>query len=94
MIVGADIDKRILFEEKNIKTFFVDQTKLETFDLLASRVNRKFDLIIDDGLHAPNANIASLIFALKYLKKDGWFVVEDIQSSKLPLWRCIKDAAR
>ena len=89
MIVGADIDKRILFEEKNIKTFFVDQTKLETFDLLASRVNRKFDLIIDDGLHAPNANIASLIFALKYLKKDGWFVVEDIQSSKLPLWRVV-----
>jgi hypothetical protein len=89
MIFGGDIDKRILFEESNIKTFFVDQTELETFDLLASRVNRKFDLIIDDGLHAPNANIASLIFALKYLKKDGWFVVEDIQSPKLPLWRVV-----
>jgi len=48
------------------------------------------DLIIDDGLHAPNANIATLIFALPKLKSDGgWFIVEDIQSAAIPIWEVV-----
>ena len=31
-VFGADIDKRILFEEERIKTFYVDQTDPVTFD--------------------------------------------------------------
>jgi hypothetical protein len=88
-VLGADIDKRVLFQEGNIKTFFVDQTDPESLDLLFSNTHRQFDLIIDDGLHAPNANIASLVVSLKFLKKDGWFVAEDIQSAKLPIWRVV-----
>jgi len=86
-IYGADIDRRILFEEPGIKTFFVDQTHPESFDALATAVGCKFDVIIDDGLHAPNANIASLIFACKFLRAGGWFVAEDICPSALPIWR-------
>jgi hypothetical protein len=85
-VYGADVDKRILFEENRIKTFFVDQTDPKSFDQISNAVKHKFDLIIDDGLHAPNANIASLAFALRNLKQNGWFVVEDINFPALPVW--------
>ena len=90
-IYGADIDKRILFEEPRIKTFFVDQTKLASFDAISSALECQFDLIIDDGLHSPNANLASLIFACKNLKRGGWFVVEDISTSMLPIWWVVSE---
>jgi hypothetical protein len=88
-IYGADVDRRILFEEDHIKTFFVDQTKPESFDALARAVDSKLDVIIDDGLHSPNANIASLVFACSNLRRGGWFVVEDISVVALPVWRVI-----
>jgi hypothetical protein len=88
-ISGADVDKRILFEEDRIRTFFVDQTDLHSFDKLGQSVGMNFDLIIDDGLHSPNANIAVLIFAFSRLKSGGWLVVEDIAHSALPAWQVI-----
>jgi hypothetical protein len=66
-IYGADYDKEILFEEERIKTFFVDQTKPETFLSLSDYLPNKFDLMIDDGLHSPHANIYSLSFFLSKL---------------------------
>lgn len=88
-IYGADLDRRILFEEERIKTFFVDQTTPRSFDFISDAIDRDFDLIIDDGLHSPNANIATLTFALKRLKIGGWLVVEDIAPAALPVWRVI-----
>jgi hypothetical protein len=88
-IYGADIDKDILFQEKRIKTFFVDQTLPKSFEALSTSIPAEFDLIIDDGLHAPDANIATLTFGLGKLKVDGWLVVEDIKSRMLPVWQVI-----
>ena len=88
-IYGADIDKRILFKEERISTFFVDQTDLNSFAELDANVSKKFDLIIDDGLHSPNANIAVLIFALTRLKRDGWLVIEDVNHDALPVWQVV-----
>ena len=89
MIYGADIDSRILFEEDRIKTFLLDQTERESWGLLSAAVDHDFDLIIDDGLHSPNANIATLLFGLERLKIGGWLVVEDIPAVALPLWQVI-----
>jgi hypothetical protein len=89
MIYGADVDRRILFEEERIQTFFVDQTDLSSLDALGQCVSRNFDLIVDDGLHSPNANIAVLAFSLKRLKPGGWIVVEDIAERSLPVWEVI-----
>lgn len=88
-IYGADIDKRILFEEERIKTFFVDQTSPSTFDFLISQIPNNFDLVIDDGLHSPHANIASLEFGLKIIKVSGWVVIEDIGYAALDLWKVV-----
>jgi hypothetical protein len=88
-IYGADVDKRILFEEERIKTFFVDQTNPLTFDSLRTKIPNNFDLVIDDGLHSPHANVASLEFGLKIIKVDGWVVVEDINVAALDLWKVV-----
>jgi len=88
-IFGADIDRRILFREDRITTFFVDQTDLASFEALAQLVPGDMDLVIDDGLHSPNANIASLSFALTKVKVGGWAVVEDINPDAIPLWEVV-----
>lgn len=88
-VFGADIDKRILFEEDRIQTFWVDQTDLSSFNQLSQEVSDEADLIIDDGLHSPNANIAVIHFALKKIRIGGWVVVEDILEEALPVWRVI-----
>jgi hypothetical protein len=87
-IYGADVDKRILFQEERIRTFFVDQTSIESFSELA-QLDVMFDLIIDDGLHSPNANIAVLLFGLKKILPGGWLVVEDIVDAARPVWQVI-----
>jgi hypothetical protein len=89
-IFGADIDEPILFKEDRIKTYYVDQTQPASFNDLSLRLGSDgFDLVIDDGLHAPNANIATLAFALHILKPNGWFVVEDIKRESLPIWETV-----
>ena len=68
----------------------MDQSRASTFDDLAVMLgNESFDLIIDDGLHSPNANIATMLFALKLLKPRGYFVVEDISADAVPIWQVI-----
>ena len=89
LIYGADVDKRILFEEERIKTYFVDQTDAATIAALGEKMPGKLDLIIDDGLHAPNANVAVLAFAFKKLKAGGWVVIEDISEEAAPIWKVV-----
>jgi len=86
-VYGADIDRQILFEEDRITTFFVDQTDPASLTALARLIGDHFDLIIDDGLHSPNANLAVLDFGLRKLKVGGWLVVEDIRPEALPIWQ-------
>ena len=88
-VFGADVDKRILFEEERIKTYFVDQTDAATIAALGVKIPGQLDLIIDDGLHAPNANLAILIFALDKLKPGGWVVIEDISEEAAPIWKVV-----
>lgn len=91
-IYGADVDRGILFNEERISTFFVDQTDLDSFSTLSAAVPEEFDLIIDDGLHSPNANLATLVFGLNRLKVNGYFLVEDISPNALPIWQLVSAA--
>jgi len=89
MIFGADVDKRILFEDERIKTFFVDQTDPGTFIELGKSIPSDLDLVIDDGLHSPNANIETLKFGLTKIRIGAWVVVEDIAPEAVPLWEVV-----
>jgi hypothetical protein len=72
-----------------IKTFFVDQTQPASVAALAAQLPAELDLIIDDGLHSPNANIAVLTMALSKVKVGGWVAIEDIDRSALPIWQLV-----
>lgn len=88
-IYGADIDRRILFQEARIQTFFVDQTSSEAFGQLAGQIPSSMNLILDDGLHSPEANLQTLCFALPRLVPGGWVVIEDIGLAAAPIWSVV-----
>lgn len=87
-VYGADVDRRILFAEERIETFFVDQRETSTVRALADRLPT-LDLVIDDGLHSPSANLAVLNMALGKVRPGGWIVIEDIRPSIRPLWQAV-----
>lgn len=87
LITGADIDRRILFQEEWIKTYFVDQTdRISVLRLFEEMDNRQFDLIIDDGLHTFEANRVFLENAYPHLAEGGMHIVEDVRECDLPGW--------
>lgn len=85
-IFGGDVDHRVLFQEDRIKTTWVDQTIEESVKAFFGALPDDMDLIIDDGLHSPYANLLTMRYALDKIEEGGWFVVEDIQTNTLPVW--------
>ena len=88
-IYGADIDKEILFKEHKISTFYVDQTNINTLNKLFKKIGNNFDLIIDDGLHASNANISVILSSLEFVKKNGYLIIEDIPFKTKHIWEVV-----
>ena len=85
-VIGADIDSEVLFEETRIQTIQIDQTNFSEMLSKVVNLNIEFNLFIDDGLHSPEANLASLITGLKVVSKNGWVVIEDIGAQAFDLW--------
>lgn len=78
-IYGADIDKAILKDEERIKTFYVDQTNPESVKELFKNIGvKKFDIILEDGLHEYNANICCFENSIEFLDDQGTYIIEDI----------------
>ena len=78
-IYGADIDKTILKDEERIKTFYVDQTNPESVKELFKNIGvKKFDIILEDGLHEYNANICCFENSIEFLDDRGIYIIEDI----------------
>lgn len=89
-IYGADIDRDVLFTEENIKTSYVDQLNINTYTNMNNNFNNiKYDIIIDDGLHAIGANINTIIFALRHINPNGWIIIEDISREQLENWHLV-----
>ena len=78
-IYGADVDKRVLFEEERIKTYYCDQTNPMVIEKMWNEIGvDQFDLILEDGLHETYAN--KIFFSNSYhkLKPGGIYIIEDI----------------
>jgi len=88
-IYGADIDSQILFKDERISTYYVDQTKERSLKKLFKLIGNNFDLIIDDGLHSHTANLNVILSCIKFLKKGGCLVIEDIGLSSKPIWETV-----
>jgi hypothetical protein len=88
-IYGADIDKRILFNEDRIKTFFVDQTNKNSIIELWKNIElqHEFDIIVDDGLHEIDANLIFLENSFHKLNNSGIYIIEDINIYDIPKFK-------
>lgn len=87
LIYGADIDRRILFTEDRIATFFVDQLNPESFDGLWSAMpGVELDVFLDDGLHTFDAARITFAHAVDKVKSGGYYIIEDILRNDVPTY--------
>ena len=85
-IIGVDIDKEILFSETRIKTYECDQTSqnsISNFTIEAALEESSVDIIIDDGLHKFVAGKSFFEGMIKYLSKNGIYIIEDVSAADL-----------
>jgi hypothetical protein len=82
-IYGADIDPKCLFIEDRIFTYVADQLSSESLTDLVNTINKKFDVIVDDGLHEYESNICMYENMIDSLNKDGFYIIEDIKNNIL-----------
>jgi SAM-dependent methyltransferase len=82
-IFGADIDRRILFQEDRIATFHCDQTSVTS---IAQIPETGFDIVIEDGLHEFDANVCFFENFVSRLNSGGIFIIEDICGKTFPMW--------
>ena len=87
-VYGADIDRRILFQEDRIKTFHCNQLDRSSISELWSNPGLKegADIIIEDGLHTFEANVVFLQESLRHLRPGGIYITEDIMSDDADKW--------
>ena len=88
LVYGADIDRRILFEEDRIKTFYCDQLDRSVIRELWSRPELRdgVDIMIEDGLHTFDANVSFLEASLDHLRPGGIYVAEDVGWDTFDKW--------
>ena len=87
-IYGADIDKNILFSEKRIKTFYIDQLDSKAISNFWKNIGLfDFDFIVDDGLHTFKAGITLFKNSIERLSQTGIYVIEDVKIEDLILYK-------
>ena len=80
-ITGIDIDETQLFADERIETHQVDQTDPASIaEFLAQVNNRKFDIIIDDGLHTYESGVTFFDNIIDNLTDGGIYIIEDLPS--------------
>ncbi len=85
-IYGADIDKRVLFNDDRISTYYCDQLNKDIIKDMWLNMPQEFDIIVDDGLHTFDANKCLFDNSHHKLAVGGVYVIEDIIFSTIPLF--------
>jgi len=80
-IVGADINpSAVFFEGGRTAVEIVDQSNIEELICLATKYG-PFDIIIEDGSHLWEHQVTSLRTLFPFLKPNGIYIVEDLQTN-------------
>ena len=83
-ITSIDINEEYLFTDERIETYYCDQTDSASIAKFLAQVNdRKFDIIIDDGLHTLDAAVTLFDGVIGNLADDGIYIVEDVRPETL-----------
>lgn len=87
-VIGADIDEGAISRVRDLgfECFRVDQRLIASLEALVSDfgLRRRFDLIVDDGLHTPRAAIRTFEALRECLTEGGIYVIEDIRPCDVP----------
>ena len=89
-IIGVDIDKKILFNEERIETFYCDQLNkksIENFSKESNLIKNSADIILDDGLHTFKAGVSFFENMIKFLNEDGTYIIEDVRPRDMILYK-------
>lgn len=89
-IVGLDLQDKRFVEEQRIRVFQGDQSDPALLTSIVEEVGRPH-IIIDDGSHRPPHVLASFEVLFPLLQDNGWYVIEDTQSSYWPEWQGAAD---
>ena len=76
VIYGGDIADDCMFTEERITTFQFDSTDAK--ECAAALGGLEFDIVVDDGLHTKEAQLATLANLWPRLSCGGLYVIEDI----------------
>ena len=82
-IYGIDVYDKSLHDECRIKTFKGSQTDEQFLEEVFKRIER-VDIIIDDGSHQNEHVLCTFKFFFPRLSENGFYVIEDIQTSYWP----------
>lgn len=81
-IFGADISPLALFEDERIKTYLCNEIEQKDVEKLINTIGSDIDLVIDDGSHHVDDQIALAKNLLPLLKKDVIYIIEDVGHSR------------
>ena len=83
-IVGIDIEPRVAeLAEPGIEVHVGDQSDPAFLDRLVARYGR-FDIVLDDGSHLPQHQIASIEHLWQHVADGGIYIVEDLHTNYWP----------
>jgi hypothetical protein len=89
-VYGLDVDRQVLVNSDKISSFYLDQLNQESWNELENSIEPgSLDIFIDDGLHSPLANIMFLNNAHKFVKQNGFIIIEDIDDNSLSFWEML-----
>lgn len=84
MVVGADIDRNVLFREERILCFHVDASNGGTVDAMWTEIEQelgsglRFQLMVDDAHHEIDSNRILFERSVDRLDTGGFYIVEDV----------------
>lgn len=84
-IYGIECNPNLRNESPDLDIFVGDQTDIEFLNEVINNIGSP-DLIIDDGGHKMSQQIISFKTLFPQLKSDGYYVIEDLETSYLSDW--------
>mmetsp|Transcript_1999 Transcript_1999/g.2238 ORF Transcript_1999/g.2238 Transcript_1999/m.2238 type:complete len:416 (-) Transcript_1999:54-1301(-) len=89
-VYGCDINPKCKsYEDDQIKVFIGDQESPDFWKDVLSQVP-KIDILIDDGGHSVEQQIATLGIMLPHVSPDGVYITEDVHGRDNEFWQNVK----
>ena len=83
-IVGLDYYDKSPLQEERIRIYQGSQADPLALAKIISDFPLGFEVIIDDGSHRNEHVISTFYMMWQYVKPDGWYIIEDLQTSYWP----------